>query len=404
MIGQLDNDDRVGVLARLESNDWYLVETPFGLGWVRADLGTLFAPEGAALQVIDPPPPPTATPPPPPTPAPTLDNVVNPAQTLQAGGQVTVPSGPPRSDFGLGGHVFSQDAAGVMQSIGMTWLKQQVRWERGETPANGAGPAIEGARARGMRILIGSVGWPREMDDLNGYMDEYAAYLGQVAALGPDAIEVWNEPNLSREWPLGRVDGATYTDMLRRAYTAIKAANPNVMVISGAPAPTGFFSGGCTSQGCDDDVFLRQMVNAGALQYMDCQGVHFNEGTISPGQVSGDPRGDHHSYYLLDLLALYDQITGAAVPLCITEFGYLTDEGLPPLPPGFEWAADTTAAQHAAWLAEAVTIGRLSGRVRLMIVWNIDFTSYGADPRAGYAILRPDGSCPACQTLQNALR
>jgi hypothetical protein len=32
--------------------------------------------------------------------------------------------------------------------------------------------------------------------------------------------------------------------MLRPAYQKIKAANPNVMVIAGAPAPTGFF-GGC---------------------------------------------------------------------------------------------------------------------------------------------------------------
>ena len=41
-----------------------------------------------------------------------------------------------------------------------------------------------------------------------------------------------------------------------------------------------------------------------------------------------------------------------------------------------------------------------SGRVRLMIVFNVDFTQYGDDPQAGYAIVRPDGSCPACDTLR----
>jgi Fe-S cluster biogenesis protein NfuA len=34
-----------------------------------------------------------------------------------------------------------------------------------------------------------------------------------------------------------------------------------------------------------------------------------------------------------------------------------------------------------------------------MIVFNVDFTLYGADPQAGYAIVRPGGSCPACSAL-----
>ena len=35
-----------------------------------------------------------------------------------------------------------------------------------------------------------------------------------------------------------------------------------------------------------------------------------------------------------------------------------------------------------------------------MIVFNVDFKEYGADPQAGYAIIRPGGSCPACDTLR----
>jgi hypothetical protein len=34
-----------------------------------------------------------------------------------------------------------------------------------------------------------------------------------------------------------------------------------------------------------------------------------------------------------------------------------------------------------------------------VIVWNVDFSGYGDDPSAGYAIVRPGGSCPACDTL-----
>ncbi len=70
-------------------------------------------------------------------------------------------------------------------------------------------------------------------------MDQYAGYLAGVARLGPDAIEVWNEMNLDREWPRGQIDPGMYTRMLAKAYSAIKGANASVMVISGAPSPDG---------------------------------------------------------------------------------------------------------------------------------------------------------------------
>jgi hypothetical protein len=38
--------------------------------------------------------------------------------------------------------------------------------------------------------------------------------------------------------------------------------------------------------------------------------------------------------------------------------------------------------------------------VRLMIVFNVDFTEYGADPQGGYAIIRPNGTCGGCDTLR----
>ena len=56
-------------------------------------------------------------------------------------------------------------------------------------------------------------------------------------------------------------------------------------------------------------------------------------------------------------------------------------------------------AQQAAWLAEAASLSSSTGMVRCLIVWNLDFSRYGDDPQDGYAIIRPDGSCPACATL-----
>jgi hypothetical protein len=102
------------------------------------------------------------------------------------------------------------------------------------------------------------------------------------------------------------------------------------------------------------------------------------------------------------MLNTYWNLIGGQRPICWTELGYLTPEGFPPLNEYFAWAQNVTLAQQAAWLAEAAALSSQSGRVRLLIVWNIDFTVYGTDPQAGYAIVRPGGGCPACDALAAA--
>ena len=54
-------------------------------------------------------------------------------------------------------------------------------------------------------------------------------------------------------------------------------------------------------------------------------------------------------------------------------------------------------------VAEAISLASNSGRVQLLIVWNVDFTRFDAnDPQGGYAIIRPGGGCPACDAIANA--
>jgi hypothetical protein len=306
----------------------------------------------------------------------------------------------PVRGFAYGGHVadFSDFAAAAMRTAGMTWVKRQWRYQVGQSPDAVAG-MIADAHARGFRILIGVVGEPGAVTT-GGYFDQYAAFVGGVAARGADAIEVWNEPNIDREWPSGSIDPGLYTQLLRASYNAIKAANPGTLVISGAPAPTGFF-GGCSGAGCDDNLYVAGLYAAGAASYMDCLGIHYNEGILPPTATSGDPRGSssHYSRYFRAMMDTYNSAFRGARPLCFTEMGYLSPEGYGPLSSGFAWASSVTVAQQAAWLDQAVSMAAASGRVRLLIIWNIDFTNYGDDPMAGFAIIRPGGACPACEAL-----
>jgi hypothetical protein len=249
------------------------------------------------------------------------------------------------------------------------------------------------------------VGDKNQLISTPNYHAAFAGFVASVALAGADAIEIWNEPNIDREWPRGFIHGGNYTDLLRPAYTAIKAARPATIVISAAPAPTGFFGpAGCGDGGCNDDIYLTQMAFAGAQDYLDCVGLHHNDGIVSPAQGHGDPRGDHPTYFLRGVMSRVPSAFNSR-PICFTEVGYLSPEGYGGLPPNFAWANGTSVAEHAQWLGEAVRIARTSGRVSLFIVWNIDFTVYNYDdPMAGYAIRRVDGSCPACATISAALR
>jgi hypothetical protein len=138
---------------------------------------------------------------------------------------------------------------------------------------------------------------------------------------------------------------------------------------------------------------------------MDCVGLHYNEGIIPPTQNSGDPRGGYPTYYFSSMLNRgYSPFGGKQV--CFTELGYLSGQGFAQaIPANFAWAANTTVAQHASWLAGAASAAAQSGKVRLMIVWNVDFPLFTAtDPMGGYAMFRPDGSCPACDALGAVMR
>jgi LysM repeat protein len=312
---------------------------------------------------------------------------------------------PPSSAFELGGQSLNLGNRARMQEAGMNWVKIQHKWAPGQSPDSLAG-AIQDAHNNGFKILLSITGAqaypPPNSIDFNGYVD----FVRGVAVLGPDAIEVWNEQNIDFEWPAGQISPTSYVNnLLAPSYNAIKSANANVMVISGALAPTGFDNG---TNAWSDSRYVAGMAAAGAANYMDCIGVHHNAGATSPSATTGHPAdsGDHHySWYFGPTFNLYYNSFGGARQVCLTEIGYLSPQGFPFIPANFAWASNTTVAQQAQWLGEAATLSRNSGKARLMIVFNVDFTTYTQqDPQAGYAIIRPDGSCPACATLGAAMR
>ncbi|MCP4538592.1 MAG: hypothetical protein GY832_15775 [Chloroflexi bacterium] len=302
--------------------------------------------------------------------------------------------------FELGGHVsdWALPYADEMHYAGMNWAKAPTFFE------HDASDLIKAAHDQEFKIQLTAVG-SLDLIGQPGFEQEYADWVAAIAAAGADAIEVWHEPNLDREWPAGHISPQAYTDFLCIAYDAIKAANPDTAVISAAPAPTGFF-GGCTADGCDDEPWMQGLYDAGAVECMDYIGAHNNIGATSPSARIGHPASPgstHHAWYFISETELYYDTFHGTRQVFFTELGYASQEGVPEFADSFAWAHSTTNSQQAEWLAEAVQLSIDTGMVRCIIVWNIDLVRHEANPFDGYAIIRPDQSCPACNALHQVL-
>ena len=336
--------------------------------------------------------------------------VGEPQQAAAPPASAPAPSG--GGTFELGGHVrdWGFPYADNMHYAGMNWAKVQIRY-----PSDASG-IVAAAHANGFKIQVSALG-PASMVAQGGFEQKVADWVAGIAAAGADAIEVWNEPNINREWQDGHISSQAYTSLLCTAYGAIKNANSGTAVISAAPAPTGYF-GGCGPSGCDDQPWLEGMYNAGAAQCMDYIGAHHNAGATSPSATSGhpaNPGSTHHSWFFLPQTQLYYNIFRGTRKLFYTEMGYVTPEGTCScgLPSNFQWGNGTSLAEQGAWLSEAVRLSINTGMVRCVIVWNVDYVrndccdcnpqASDCDPQASFALIRPGGSCPTCNALHNVL-
>jgi hypothetical protein len=102
--------------------------------------------------------------------------------------------------------------------------------------------------------------------------EKFAAFAGEVAShFGGDisAYEVWNEPNYVQSWSPA-IDPVAYTEVLKQAYTAIKAANGDATVVAGVLGTVVNF-GGITMDARD---FVETMYANGAKGFFDALSIH----------------------------------------------------------------------------------------------------------------------------------
>jgi hypothetical protein len=189
---------------------------------------------------------------------------------------------------------------------GFAWVKQRFEWRNIEGQGKGQFEwnepdrivrAINDANLRVVARLDGLPGWaravpvfpddgpPDRMSDWTDFLTALATrYKGRI-----HAYEIWNEPNLAREWGRKTPDAAEYVALLKASYAAIKAADSQALVITGGLSPT-------TDPGPNarpDAVYLRAMYAAGAKGAFDMLGVHAagfkSAPETDPAVVAADP-------------------------------------------------------------------------------------------------------------------
>ena len=412
-VGQVRSNDRLKILGRNPEGTWIKVTAPGGTeAWVILTYVTINV-ELGDVSLAEVPPVPTAAPRP--TKAPGVPPAPAPRGTAFG--------------YGVQAHAFGglEKVVNAINDLGFGWLKQQVRWEqtegsKGDYGWPGLDKIADACNAAGVRVLFSVVAappWSRGGKSGIGPPDNYqdfADFMGAMAAHFKGrvhAYEIWNEQNLKREWEGAPLSAVDYVRLLKGAYQAIKAADPNAIVVSGAPTPTGINDG---SWAIDDRVYLQQMYNAGLRYYCDAVGAH-PSGYANPPDVyytGGDfdpSRGydDHPSFFFRNTMEDYYRIMAAmgdgGKRIWATEFGWPTTDGMGVGPnPGYEFAANINESQQADYIVRAYTWSRGWGHAGVMFLWNLNFwpTTGPKNEMAKYGIVRGDWSPrPAYIALRN---
>jgi hypothetical protein len=109
--------------------------------------------------------------------------------------------------------------------------------------------AVNAARSRGLNVLgmlAYTPTWARPANTTDHHPptnpDDFANFAGaaarRYAPLGVRSWEIWNEPNVGNFWS-PKPNVVAYTDLLKRSYAAITAADPGATVLTGGTAPAG---------------------------------------------------------------------------------------------------------------------------------------------------------------------
>lgn len=316
--------------------------------------------------------------------------------------EVVDPFALPALPFGYGVEVFFPDdnVAGVVADVtalSLNWAKVNVYWRdleatEGAVDVTLLDDVVTALDAAGVNILFTISTTPAWAGvDENSPPDDFSVFATFAGALADhyagvvDGYEIWSEPNLRARWnnPLHPLTPASYGDLLRVSYTAIRTADMAARVVSAGLFPVSV----STETALNDREYLTGLYSAGLRDFSDAVGARPLGFGNSPDIVccqSTEPSFvDAAPYYFLSTLSDYRGIMtqngDAASQLWITGFGWGSSADTAPPPDEQIYVSYNTLEEQSLYTGRAFEVGAQLGFVGPMILTNLNGCAVGVD-------------------------
>jgi polysaccharide biosynthesis protein PslG len=311
---------------------------------------------------------------------------------------------------------------GMMKDAGLSWVKQQFAWRdiegagKGKYSWENADRAIKLANSFGIDVLARldnapdwaapgcfdttkkQMGPAKNTQDWLDFLTAFVTrYKGRIRA-----YEIWNEPNLAREW-CGRAPNPTeYAALLKASYEKIKSIDQNAIVVSAGLTPTS----ASNSEAMPDVTFVGKMYDAmknNSTGYFDALGVHA-PGYKAPPEMGPDEVVKNKEYsnnepitgrvycfrHVEDVRKIMEQRGDKNKQIMILEFGWTRDT----IHKEYSWFAvdEQTQAKYivAAYQYAKNNWAPWIGAMFVIYMANPDWTDKSEE--YWWSITKPDGT------------
>ncbi len=382
-----------------------------------------------------------------PTATPTLPTPTPQQTTPETGAPVAVqairegPGGLPyplrlsQLNFGVVGHLYYTDRPTTLakaREANFGWFRQQIHWRNIEDRSGQyfweeLDYIVADVYAQGLLLLISIVRSPtwHTADGSDGLSQDPEALARFVGALAErykgrvHAIEIWNEQNLAHENG-GRValeDSGRYVELLAAAYERIKAVDPQIIVVAGAPSST---ATDIPDIAVPDIDYLHAMYayRDGMIRdYFDVQAIHPGGSANPPDTLWPDNPSPAQGWtedptfyfrHVENARRVMEEHGLSEHQIWITEFGWATANSTP----GFEFGNQVSFEAQRDYIVGALWRAyEQYPWVSNMFLWNLNFTvlqrENGVDPmheQGSFSIVNADWSPrPAFYGVQQAI-
>ena len=217
----------------------------------------------------------------------------------------------------------------MIREAGFVWLRQEFPWEDLEIDGRGQfsdsrdrdgddqadvpdtwakyDQIVELTEAHGLRLMVrlsNPPSWSRENPDAGDRAppDDFGDFVNYARAVAEryrgriSHYQIWNEPNIYPEWGNNPIDPAAYTELLCRTYDALMALDSNLVIVSGAIAPTIALD----QRDLSDLVFLQALYDHGGGECFDvlsAQGYGLFSGPTDRRLRATSVNVARHTYY-----------------------------------------------------------------------------------------------------------